>query len=70
MTRDETRPCERCGRRMIQRFTGNVFGTYPAYYEWEWWCGCGHRQKGGEARMQTEEELLQEEWERVNGEVQ
>jgi len=58
--------CPECGKKMIQRFTGVVLCTYPAQYPWDWWCGCGHKEKGGVTRGKTEEEIAREEWEALN----
>ena len=60
---DNTKPCPACGKKMIRRNANYVLCTYPPIQPWDWWCACGHTEKGGEERGKTNEEILREQWE-------
>ncbi len=64
---EETRPCPACGKRMIQRASDLVLTSYPPQYPWDWWCGCGHTERGGVTVGQTREQVDRARWEAVNG---
>ena len=66
MNLDQTKPCPRCAKKMIQFATGIVFPTYPSEHEWVWRCGCGYAEKGGLLWEPTEEEMWRKRWEKAN----
>ena len=70
MTEDRTKPCDRCGKRMIRHDTERQVSDSPPQYVWEWWCGCGWREWGGVLMMNSNKGYLQKQWERANGEAQ
>ncbi|MHC1588398.1 MAG: hypothetical protein ACXQS1_01115 [Methermicoccaceae archaeon] len=60
---EETKRCPKCGAKMIKRYQQRILPTYPAQSPWDWWCACGHREKGGVDKGMSEEEVWQRVWE-------
>lgn len=60
------RICDKCGKRMIKKYANFVLTLCPPQHPWDWWCGCGHVEKGGIERGKTPEEVLMEAWEAAN----
>ena len=58
--------CPRCGRYMIEKRGSIVYLSYPAQYDLMWWCGCGHQEYAGRVFGKTEQQLCQEEWDKIN----
>lgn len=59
--------CPRCGKKTIRRYGNRVFLTNPPIYEAENWCGCGWHSGFKKEQQKSEEEILREAWEKVNG---
>ena len=58
----DTKPCPECNAKMIKWETGRVLLCEPPKYPWNWRCGCGHTEKGGNRLGQTDEQIFQNEW--------
>jgi len=58
--------CPRCGKQMVQKPPQTIYLTYPAQYDQVMWCGCGHQENRGRVYEKTQEQMLQDEWNRIN----
>jgi len=69
---DETKPCPRCGKRMILIPAGVIYPTDPPRWPHLWWCGCGHCEPGPTlregSRAMARRAAWRAVWERANGE--
>jgi hypothetical protein len=61
-----TQPCCKCGALMVPAWTGAMALSSPPKHQWEWWCGCGHREPGGYVDVKHEESDTHRHWEAVN----
>ena len=61
---NEEKICPKCGAKMTQEWDNEVLCTYPPQYVWYWFCGCGHRERGGVVQevMETSMDI----WKRLN----
>ena len=57
-----TKPCPKCGRKMILYETGTVLMSYPCQHERMWWCGCGHVMEAPPRKMGREQDVLRKAW--------
>lgn len=66
----ETKPCPKCGKKMIHRSANIVLplGGFGEIRGWIWWCGCGHEEPGGKYTVKSFEQLERERWEAINKE--
>lgn len=55
--------CPKCGARMIKRRRPWAYASYPAQYDWYWWCACGMEEPGGREFEQTDEQVAFRDWE-------
>ena len=58
--------CPKCEKKMIQRYSNLVLTSYPPQYPWDWSCACGHTEKGGIERGQTDEDIALKKWKKEN----
>ena len=63
---DKSVICPKCAKKMIKKFHNSTYLTFPSQQRYDWWCGCGHSYYGGVYRHKTDEEMLKEEWDKVN----
>jgi len=51
---------------MVQKPPQTIYLTYPAQYDQVMWCGCGYQENRGRVYEKTQEQRLQDEWNRIN----
>jgi hypothetical protein len=59
--------CKRCGKQMVQKQPDRIYPSNPPQWDVVWWCGCGYTENGGRQRGKTQDEIMRDEWERING---
>lgn len=58
----EPMPCDKCGKNMIRRYTGQMMTSYPPQEPWVWWCACGMQKPGGVIVEKSQDELAKAAW--------
>jgi len=58
--------CPNCGKKMIKRYEDYILLTNPPQHPWFWWCGCGHKEKGGIDKGESIGEIYREIWKDIN----
>lgn len=63
----DPKPCPSCGKLMLIVSTGALRASNPVQSQYEWFCGCGHRERGPWLREKTADQLCMEAWRKLNG---